>query len=547
MPPQRHSAVSELFTLALFCAFFFFFGLNAFGLVGADEPRYAQVAREMLARHDWITPVLSGKVWLEKPVLYYWQAMVAYSIFGVRDWTARLPSAVDATAMLLAVFLFFRRFRPGSQLDAALVTASCAAVIGFARAAATDMPLAAMFTIALLAWFAWFEGGRRLHLALFYLFLALAALAKGPVAVALAAVIVLAFCLANRDLLPLRRTLWLPGILLSCVVALPWYVLVQLRNPDFLRVFLLEHNLARFATNLYRHHQPFWYYLPVLVLSLVPWTVFAMVSAVACLRGRMRQPRQGSVSPPTLSLFLLIWGLAPVLFFSLSQSKLPGYILPAVPAWTMLLVEHMRTRDHVHPSLLVLHSAVAAGILGPSVLVAYLVLHATVPRQAVWTAALFSALVFAGLCITLLNRGIGVLRFVTLVPVILAVAILLRLGGPTLDQAQSARPLAHDLAAVDSQQLPIAVFHATREMEYGLAFYRNQPVARYERSQVPRGEHLLVSPTGLAAELRALLAPRRLSRLGALDAQQLEYFWVQSAQAAPRHEPARDGAPAHQH
>ncbi len=157
--------------LAGFCGFLFFFGLAYFGLVGADEPRYAQVAREMLARHDWITPTLGGKPWLEKPALYYWQTMLAYSVFGVSDWAARLPSAVDATLMVVAIYLFLRRFRPGFQLDGALMAASASGVIGFARAASMDMPLAATFTIAMLAWYAWYESASRRYLALFYIFL----------------------------------------------------------------------------------------------------------------------------------------------------------------------------------------------------------------------------------------------------------------------------------------------------------------------------------------------------------------------------------------
>src|ERR1700683_5730449 len=111
----------------------------------------------MLAGHYWITPTLVGQSWLEKPPLYYWQAMLAYGIFGVSDWAARLPSAVDATLMVVATYLFLKRFRPGFQLDGALMTASAAGGIGFARAASTDMPLAAMFTIAMLAWDAWYE------------------------------------------------------------------------------------------------------------------------------------------------------------------------------------------------------------------------------------------------------------------------------------------------------------------------------------------------------------------------------------------------------
>src|SRR5581483_3965212 len=93
-----------------FCAFLFGFGLNYIGLIGADEPRYAQIAREMLARHDWVTPVLGGKPWLEKPALYYWQAMLSYIVFGVSDWAARMPSVVDATLMVVAVYLFLRKF-----------------------------------------------------------------------------------------------------------------------------------------------------------------------------------------------------------------------------------------------------------------------------------------------------------------------------------------------------------------------------------------------------------------------------------------------------
>ena len=138
---QRTAIIAESLTLAIFCGFLFFYGLGSFGLVGADEPRYAQIAREMLARHDWVTPILNGTAWLEKPVLYYWGAMLSYKLFGVSDWAARVPSAVMATLLVFSVYLFLRRFRPGSQLDGALIVAASAAVIGFARAASTDMPL----------------------------------------------------------------------------------------------------------------------------------------------------------------------------------------------------------------------------------------------------------------------------------------------------------------------------------------------------------------------------------------------------------------------
>ena len=118
---QRSRSYTDWLLLAGFCGFLFFWGLGYFGLIGADEPRYAQVAREMLERRNWITPFLDGKPWLEKPVLYYWEAMLVYSVAGVSDWAARVPSALNATLMSIAVYLFLRRFRPAFQLDGAFL------------------------------------------------------------------------------------------------------------------------------------------------------------------------------------------------------------------------------------------------------------------------------------------------------------------------------------------------------------------------------------------------------------------------------------------
>ena len=141
----------DVLALLAFCGFFFIAGIQLVGLIGADEPRYAQVAREMLARHDWVTPVLYGHPWLEKPPLYYWCAMLAYKgAGGVTDWAARLPSAILCSLMVFFIYVWARYFRRGMQLDAALITAASAMVIGFGRSASTDMPLTAMFTAAML-------------------------------------------------------------------------------------------------------------------------------------------------------------------------------------------------------------------------------------------------------------------------------------------------------------------------------------------------------------------------------------------------------------
>src|SRR5258708_17329029 len=160
----------------------------------------------MFHSDDWTVPSLNGTPWLEKLVLVYWKIMNSYSVLGVHDWAARTPSAFHATALVIAVFFFMRRFRPGSELDAALITASCAAVIGFARGASTDMLLTAYFCIAMLAWWTWHDTDKKLWLAVFYVLLALGALAKGPVAPALALLLVSAYALARRNAKILLRS-----------------------------------------------------------------------------------------------------------------------------------------------------------------------------------------------------------------------------------------------------------------------------------------------------------------------------------------------------
>ncbi len=204
--------------LVVLTAFFLLYGLVPLfggaqvGLVGADEPRYAQIAREMLAAHNQgcaalhaeivphslapqaieasyhcllagtVTPMLYGQPWLEKPALYYWRAMGFFREFGVSDWSARLPSATGAGFLIILIFLHMRRFRPGGHLDAALITASCAGMIGFSRGASTDMQLAAPFCIGMLGWYAWYETGKKYWLFDLYFFVGAATLAKGPVA-----------------------------------------------------------------------------------------------------------------------------------------------------------------------------------------------------------------------------------------------------------------------------------------------------------------------------------------------------------------------------
>ena len=532
---------TDALLLAGFCAFLFFYGLGQFGLIGADEPRYAQVAREMLQRHDWITPVLGGHPWLEKPPLYYWQAIVAYRILGVSDWAARLPSAIDATLLVLAVYFFLRRFQPGFELDGALIAASSAGIMGFARAASMDMALAAAFTIGMLSWWSWHDTGKRMYLASFYGLLALGTLAKGPVAPFLAFLVIVSYAAAVRELRLLRKTFWLPGIILFCVVALPWYFAVQARNPEFFREFIVEHNLGRFSKNLYHHTEPFWYYLPVTALALLPWTVFAIAGFATSLRewwaSRRVKGASGSDSEYRLRIFATCWLVVPVIFFSISQSKLAGYILPAIPAGALLLADYLRHRleqNHARapaPWLIILHALLAAAPIVPALLIAYLITQHRLPGGRPMLVALaFAFLLSAGIALTLARKnGLRMLRFVTLIPVVLTLGAVMKLGSQALDATLSARPLAQELATVEMHQRPLAVYHIHRELEYGLTFYRNQLSFNYDWGRVLAEEHLLVAQENSQAAIEKVLAGRRVSYLGHYAPQHVDYFWVAAA------------------
>lgn len=531
---------TDILLMAGFCGFLFFYGLGQFGLIGADEPRYAQVAREMLDRHDWVTPVLSGHAWLEKPPLYYWQAMLAYSVLGVTDVAARLPAAIDATLLVIAVYFFFRKFRRGVEVDAALITASSAGVIGYAHAASMDITLAATFGIGMLSWWAWRESSYRIYLALFYVCMALGMLAKGPVAPLLAAAVIICFALGTRDLRLIGRTLWLPGILLFLAIALPWYVAVQMRNPQFFREFILEHNLARFSSDLYHHRQPFWYYIPVTLVALVPWTSFVIAASVEAVRDWWKNRKSVSVGPDfelQFRVFACCWLVVPVIFFSLSQSKLPGYILPAIPAGAVLLADYLRRHlaqeEQVPRGLTVLHSLVAAAPIVPSMLIAYLVTQHRLPGgRPMFIAMAIAFVLAAAIALTLASRfRLRMLRFVTLIPVVLSVAAVLKLGTASIDQKLSALPLAIEIAGVETHQLPLAVCGVSREIEYGLTFYRNQAAARYELGSVPAGEHLLVAAPAWHVNVAKQTAGRRVLLLGHYAPQDVDYYWVGSAGA----------------
>jgi 4-amino-4-deoxy-L-arabinose transferase-like glycosyltransferase len=533
------------------CFFFFFFGLGAFGLLGADEPRYAQIAHEMLARHDWIVPTLNGAPWLEKPVLLYWKIMGSYRFFGVSDWAARIPAAIHATTVVLGIFFFMRRFRFASELDAAMIAASSAGMIGFSRGASTDMLVSAPFALAMMSWWTWQQTSKKIWLLCFYGLLAAGALAKGPVGPALAVLVVGAYAVLRRDSKIFLRSLSLPGFALFFAIVLPWYLAVQHKAPQFFRVFFIEHNLERFGTNLYQHSQPFWYYIPVFLLATLPWTVFTLPALVEAGRDVVKQWRRVNPEPSAqaddtddatttigdgLSSFLFLWIVIPIVFFSISRAKLPGYILPAIPAAALLTADYLHRARVVSRLKIALH-ALVCGILLVAALMAPFAMVKQAPGLPLQIGMTLTGALIAVMVLLMVRReGVRVLHFVTLVPTILAVAFLLRPAAPTIDRTQSARPISQRLAELGAGDAPVAVFNVKRQITYGLTFYRNQPVSRYEHdgpidlpSGIPSARHIVVAKEGSFDAVQAAVGERQVISLGTFPLQHLEFFLVSPA------------------
>jgi len=355
--PPLSPAARVLWTVLIIATLYlcYFHNLGAIGLVGPDEPRYAWIARDMAETGDWVTPRLYGSPWFEKPPLYYWGAALSFKIFGVSEAAARLPSAVCALLATLAMaWLAWRVYTAETARWVLLLLPTTVAMIGFSHTAATDMPFAAMLTVAMV--FAAklvnvipppASGGNSLFsftsLTSFTsfclgVFLGLAALAKGPAALILSGGGVLLWAAITKRWRDAFRCLHPVAIASFCLTALPWYILCAHRNPDFFRVFIIEHNFKRFLTPEFQHIQPFWYYLPILLAAIFPWTLLLGCAGISAAI-RCWQERQLYVTPA--ATFCCCWAVFCLLFFSISQSKLPGYILPTIPAVGFCLARSM--------------------------------------------------------------------------------------------------------------------------------------------------------------------------------------------------------------
>ncbi len=469
----------------------YFYDLGAVGLVGPDEPRYASIGREMARSGDWITPRLWGQPWFEKPPLLYWMEGAAFRLGLGPDLAPRLPVALMAAGFLVFYWWILRReFGARAAWFATLILGACGGWIVSSQVGVPDMPMAATFSAAMLLALPWISGRDTRYLPAASALLGLAVLAKGPVALVLAAPL----CMRFRNVHDLVRPRVVGPFL---AVALPWYLLCYLRNGKvFLHDFFVVHNFERFTSNALMHAQPWWFYLPVLAGLLLPW--FPLLFLVG-RRAAWRDPRR---------LFLLAWVVFGIIFFTAATNKLPGYLLPLLPAAAALVGLALNEADAAHagPWLACCAVLLAAFPMAARMLPAALatgLLKAPLPAfQASWLLA-GGVAAAAWLLESRARRMAAVLSIAA--GAAAGTVYLKRTAAPELDRTVSARALWREISGRADE---VCVGQIERNWRYGLNYYSGTPLP--ECSDDPRPWSVRQSPgkpPNLAAALPAGIPP----------------------------------------
>lgn len=330
-------------------------------LVRPDEGRYAEIPREMTAGGDWVTPRLNGIKYFEKPPLQYWATAVAYTAFGQHHWTARLwPALTGLLGVLLVGWIGGLLFGPGAGPYAALALGSSVLYTLIAHINTLDMGVT-FFLTAALAGFLYAQrpeatpAQQRYGMAWAWAALGGSVLSKGLMGLAVPGGALLTYSLLARDFGVWRRLRLGLGLPLLLLLTVPWFVTVSLANPEFPRFFFIHEHFERFLTRAHGRYQPGWYFVPILLLGILPWLV-TLLSA-------LRQAWQDKKSGFHPQRFLLAWVGFTFVFFSVSGSKLPSYILPLFPAAALLMGWHLTQLSGRQLSWHAL-PAIAAGAVG---------------------------------------------------------------------------------------------------------------------------------------------------------------------------------------
>ncbi len=450
-------------------------------LVKPDEGRYAEIPREMVASGDWITPRLNGIKYFEKPALQYWTTAAAFEAFGLHEWTSRLWAALTGFCGVLLVFFAGRRlYGEAAGWLAATVLGSSLLYFLIGHLNTLDMGLTFFLEAAMIAFLLAQEAApassaeRRWMLAA-WAAMALATLSKGLIGFVLPGMVLVLYSLVQRDLGPWKRMHIAWGVALFLAIAAPWFVAVSVANPEFPRFFFVHEHFERFLTKEHGRYQPAWYFAPILLLGLLPWTSVALQA----LAEAWKRPARGAIAT---GRFLLLWTGAIFAFFSLSDSKLPSYILPVVPAIALLSGDTLARM----PSRTLRWHLAFATVAGAAALAALAWLRhsgafadphepdAATERYTIWLMVATATLAFGALIALWRNRlERSREALIWLAGASLLASATALQGHETLGRSNSAHYIAE---AIRSQLKPDAPFYSVAMYDQTLPFYLRRTV-----------------------------------------------------------------------
>lgn len=314
---------SGLWAVILITAFIIFLNLGGIPLLDPDEPVYAETPKEMILFNDFISPRIYGEYWYDKPPMYYWLVAGTYKLFGINEFTTRLPAAISAILCVVVIYIYGRKFfSERAGIISALILATSIEYFYVGKAAVTDMTLTLFFTISLLSFL-----DKKYYM--FYIFAGLATLTKGPIGFLFTGAIAFVYLLVTRNFSEIKKMKLVTGSVVFLIIALPWYLFMyQFHGNEFIDKFFGFHNLTRFTSPEHPEGVLWYYYFAIFLLGFFPWiTVLVQASWRSFTKSRDKFFRL---------LFLNIWAAFIFGFFTISQTKLPTYILPIFPPLAMV-------------------------------------------------------------------------------------------------------------------------------------------------------------------------------------------------------------------
>jgi len=319
-----------------------FFRLGSVKLFDVDEAVFSEATKEMVESGNWITPTYNGENRYDKPIFFYWLMAVSYKIFGINEFGARFPSAVSSCLLIVFLFFFLKHFQNEKiALYAAISSGLSLSFFVYSHAAVTDMTLTLFITLSLFSFYYSVAGNTKrpgqdtMYSYGFYLFSALAFLTKGFIGIVFPFGIALIYMIATEKWGGIKNVFRLKGLMLFLLISAPWYIAqLSINGQEFFDQFIMKHHVKRYMGVISGHKGPLYYYIPVLIMGLFPWIAYLPAGIRNTLKEKGR-----------LCLFGFLWFAFVFLFFSLSTTKLPNYILPAIPAVSVLIASGMNVHD----------------------------------------------------------------------------------------------------------------------------------------------------------------------------------------------------------